>query len=351
MYFHLPDDETLYSALLASDPAYDGRALVGVTSTGIFCRLTCPARKPKRQNCRFFKTATACLEAGFRPCRRCHPMAAGGAGPQVRRLLALLEEDPEKRWSEADLTAMNYEVSTLRRAFKRLFGMTFLELARQRRLGMGLKALAGGARVIDAQLQAGFSSPAAFREAFTRLMGVAPGRLDPDARIKADWIDTELGAMLALADKNTLHLLEFADRAALPRALKRLAARQGALGLGCTPPIAQLRRELESYFSGTSATFSVPLAQSGTSFQHMVWDALCRIPAGITASYSEVARIIGQPTASRAVARANGANQIAILVPCHRVIGADGSLTGYGGGLWRKERLLEMERHFGDKGE
>jgi len=351
MLFALPSPDTLYAALCARDPAYDGRVFVGVTSTGIFCRLTCPARNPKRENCVFHETAAECLDAGFRPCQRCHPMAAGGAGPEMRKLLGAMQADPARIWREADLAGMGLDPSTMRRAFRRVFGMTFLELARLRRLGLGFKAMARGGSVIDAQLSAGYDSPSAFRAAFHKLVGMAPGAMATQPRLLADWLDTALGPMIAVADSRALHLLEFADRKALPAELGRLAkAAKGSFGLGSTPPIRQVTAELQSYFAGQSGEFSTPIHLSGTPFQRAVWRALRKIKVGQTWSYSELARAIGRPGAVRAVGAANGANQIAILLPCHRVIGANGALTGYGGGLWRKEKLLELERRLAAKG-
>jgi len=207
--------------------------------------------------------------------------------------------------------------------------------------------LAGGGKVIEAQLDAGFSSPSAFRTAFARLMGQAPNSFQADAVVKADYVDTPLGAMIALGDRTHLHLLEFADRKALPTELRRMhQLLKGRIGFGRQPPMDLLEAELEGYFTGRRARFSVPLAFHGSDFTKAVWHALVAIPAGETRSYSEIARQIGRPSAIRAVARANGANQIALLVPCHRVIGADGSLTGYGGGLWRKQKLIEIERQY-----
>ena len=274
-------------------------------------------------------------------------MAAGGAGPDIRRILAALEAAPDRRWQEGDLIAMGFEPSTIRRTFQRLFGMTFLDLARLRRLGAGVQALADGESVINAQLQAGYTSPAAFRAAFARQIGVAPGKFRRDAALRVDWIETEIGAMVAVADATSLHLLEFADRAALPREMQRLfQAADGAIGFGTTPVMDRLRHDLGRYFSGDTADFLTPLSLVGTPFQRRVWQALRQIPAGETRSYGDLARAINHPTAVRAVARANGANTIAILVPCHRVIGANGALTGYGGGLWRKEKLITLERQF-----
>ncbi|MBC7279907.1 trifunctional transcriptional activator/DNA repair protein Ada/methylated-DNA--[protein]-cysteine S-methyltransferase [Hoeflea sp.] len=348
MLFDLPDTATLYDALLARDPSYDGRAYVCVSSTGIFCRLTCPARKPKPENCSFYATVGECIQAGYRACKRCHPMApAAEAEPAIKVLLAALSERKGHRWSEPDIARMGLDPSTVRRAFNRHFGMTFLEMARLERLRNGHVALAGGGKVIEAQLDAGFSSPGAFRTAFARLMGQAPNSFLADAAVKADYIDTPLGAMIALADRTHLHLLEFADRKALPAELRRMhQIFKGRIGIGRQPPMDLLESELEAYFAGRDARFSVPLAFHGSDFTRTVWHALVDIPAGETRSYSAIARQIGRPSAIRAVARANGANQIALLVPCHRVIGADGSLTGYGGGLWRKQKLIEIERQY-----
>lgn len=344
MLFALPDDSTLYDALLARSPDWHGRAFVGVTSTRIFCRLDCPATKPKRENCRFYDSPTACLEAGLRPCKRCHPM---GDDPLVAALMQALAEDPTRRWSEADLARAGHDPSTVRRAFKRATGTTFLAIARSMRLAAGGATLARGEKVIDAQVDAGFESPSAFRAAFARLMGTAPGRFDKSPLLAADWVPTPLGPMVAVADSHHLHLLEFPDRKALPRELGRLKqAARGALGLGRRGPHDQIARELEDYFAGRSARFDTPLAPLGTPFQRTVWAALREIPAGETRSYAALAAAIGRPDATRAAAAANGANPIAIAQPCHRVIGADGQLTGYGGGLWRKSRLIETERRY-----
>jgi AraC family transcriptional regulator of adaptative response/methylated-DNA-[protein]-cysteine methyltransferase len=334
MMFDLPDPATCYDAFFDRTPEARartaGRLWVGVTSTGIFCRPGCPARQPKAENCRWFDSVQACVEAGFRACKRCRPLEPEGADPLVARLTRALEDNPARRWSEADVAALGIDPSTARRAFRRALGMTFLDLARMRRLQAGFGQLKQGARVIDAQLEAGFDSGSGFRAAFARLLGTAPETLQKasaTALLLADWIDTPLGPMIAVADESSLHLLEFADRPALPRELARLRdGVKGRLGLGRTAPMDQAEAEMTRYLAGEDACFATP--------------------AGRTVSYSDLARIIGRPDATRAVARANGANQIAVMIPCHRVIGADGSLTGYGGGLWRKQRLIELERGY-----
>lgn len=347
MLFDLPSDDTLYQALLDRDARFDGQAYVAVTSTGIFCRLTCPARKPHRENCQFYQTVPACIEAGFRACKRCHPLGtAADNEPAVKALLAALDACPDYRWREADLTRLGFDPSTVRRAFKRNFGMTFLEMARQRRLAAGFTTLQSG-KVITAQHDSGFESASAFRRAFAKLMGQAPAAFQQDAMLRAGHISTPLGAMIAVCDKNMLHLLEFADRKALPKELQKLRIQcKGNIGFGRFDLTDQVEAGLGRYFDGVSGQFDIPLALHGTPFTQEVWRALQTIPAGQTRSYHQIAETIGKPDATRAVARANGANQIALIIPCHRVIGADGSLTGYGGGLWRKQRLIDIERQY-----
>lgn len=346
MLLSLPSPDTLYAALLARDPAYDGHAFVGVTTTGIFCRLTCPARKPKFENTQFFGSVPACLDAGFRPCLRCRPLdRVREREPLVATLMERLDQSPDRIWSDRDLMAMSLDPSTVRRAFKRHFGMTFLDLARLRRTGCGLDRLADGNTVIDAQIEAGFDSGSGFRDAVARLIGDCPAALKGREFLHADWIETPIGPMLAIGDQHALHLLEFFDRKALSAELIRLrTTTRSSITFGRSPPIDCVATELQAYFDGQPTQFTTPLAFHGSSFTRKVWDVLQAIPLGATQSYGQVASAMGRPAAVRAVARANGANQIAIVVPCHRVIGSDGTLTGYGGKLWRKRWLIEHER-------
>lgn len=342
------DPEECYTALVERDAAYEGRVYVGVKSTGIFCRMTCPARKPKQENCIFYASISECLAADFRPCKRCYPLRPAAEGdPSVGPLLKALEAEPGRRWREGDIAAMGVDPSTARRAFKRHFGMTFLELARMTRLRHGFEKLGAGGSVIEAQLEAGFESASGFRAAFAKLLGVAPASLKSEGLLLADWINTPLGDMIAISDQHHLHLLEFVDRKGLPAELKKLVeSSKGDIGIGRYGPTDQIREELAAYFDGRSADFKTPLTLAGTPFTKSVWEALRRIPAGETRSYADLAISIDNPAAVRAVARANGANQLAIIVPCHRVIGKDGSMTGYAGGLWRKQKLIELERQY-----
>ncbi len=345
MPFELPNDDALYQALLVRDCAYEGRAYVAVTTTRVFCRLTCPARKPKRNNCLFFRTVAACMEAGFRPCKRCRPLiSAAEVDPLVRTLIEAMENNPTQRWSEQRIIAMGLEPSTVRRVFKRHFDITFLEMARLRRVRHAVSSLTRGASVIEAQFAAGFESASGFRDALARVLGRSPSEVSQGAGLNADWLETPLGAMLAVTDRHALYLLEFFDRKQLPKALRRLQAKKGAIGIGRYAVTDQVATELRDYFAGAQMSFKTPVAQLGSDFTRVVWTALGDIPLGQTRNYSEIAQAVGRPAASRAVARANAANPIAVMVPCHRVIGADGSLTGYGGGRWRKQWLIDHER-------
>lgn len=348
MLFTSNSPETLYAAMLAKDAAYDGHAFVCVTSTGIFCRFVCPARKPKFENTRFFESIAECLSAGFRPCLRCKPMATlKSRDPLTATLLDHLEREPERIWSEDDIVRLGFDPSTVRRSFKRSIGMTFLDLARLRRTGRGLERLAAEDAVIEAQLEAGFDSASGFRDAVARLIGETPAALKGRDLLKADWLETPIGPMLAVADDTRLHLLEFFDRKALPAELTRLRTRtRAAIAFGRNAVISAIEAELAGYFAGSLRAFQTKLAYDATGFTRIVWDALLNIPYGTTCAYADLAATINHPTAFRAVARANGANQLSIVIPCHRVIGLDGSLTGYGGGLWRKRWLLEHERKF-----
>lgn len=291
------------------------------------------------------------MSSGFRPCKRCNPLAPEAqADKNIQLLLTQLDTDPTRRWSETEIKRLGLDPGTVRRSFKRQYGITFLEMARHARMRASTGELLNGGRVIDAQVTAGYSSASAFRRAFASLLGMTPAQFSDQAPLKADWLDTPLGPMISIADQEKLHLLEFTDRKALPRELKELCKvyrhLSAPIGFGSTKITDRLNKELDRYFSVQCAEFTIPLAMHSTPFTHTVWDALQRIPAGQTRSYSEVARAVGKPAAVRAVARANGANPIAIIVPCHRVIGADGSLTGYGGGLWRKQKLLELEQQY-----
>lgn len=333
---------------MARDAGYEGLFFAGIKTTGIYCRPTCSARKPKAENCEFFSDQAAARAAGYRPCLRCQPDALPGASALIETLVAAIEQQPQKRWREEDLTALGWDASTVRRQFKKRFGMTFLAYARQHRLGLAHQDIQHGKPVIEAQLDAGFESASGFRDAFNRLFNTAPAK-GQRALLYASLLDTPLGPMLAIADDKALHLLEFTDRKGLETELKKLQTKTRCTLIQTTTiqstsaPLQQLKKELADYFAGTLKQFTVPLHLHGTDFQQAVWQQLLTIPYGETRSYAAQAKLLNKPQAVRAVARANGCNQLAVIIPCHRVVGSDGKLTGYSGGLARKEWLLEHE--------
>lgn len=335
-----------YRALIDKKREYEGVFFVGVKTTGVFCRPTCPARKPKFEHCEFFETAQQALLASFRPCKRCRPLShPNQVSKLIQTLVEAVEENPEKRWKDKDFQALSVDASTARRQFKKRFGMTFVEYARARRMGLAMKQIRSGKAVIDAQLSTGYESSSGFRDAFSRIMGAAPTKLGQVNILKASWLDTPLGPMIAIADEKDLYLLEFVDRRGLEREVERLRKKiKSAIIPGHTLPINSIEKELQHYFEGTLAEFKTPLFFLGSPFQKRVWQELKKIPSGNTRSYLEIAVAIGKPKAYRAVAQANGANQFAIIIPCHRVINSNGELGGYGGGLSRKKWLLNHEK-------
>ncbi len=348
----LPDRDEMMRATMDRDSSYDGIFYVGVKSTGIFCRPSCGARKPLPRNIRFHATVRDCLLDGFRPCRRCRPLVADGEAPEwLDALLDLVERSSSGRTTDEDLRGLGINPHRVRRYFRKHFGMTFQAYHRARRMGLALEQLRRGEDTLTVGLRHGFESASGFRDAFERTFGTTPGRSDGVKCIKTTRIESPVGPLVAGATARGVCLLEFADRPALRRQVATLRQRlTAALVPGSNPHLDRLAIELEAYFSGSGARFSVPLVAPGTAFQETVWRALRTIPMGETRSYEWLAREIGRPGAQRAVGRANGENRIAILIPCHRVVRRDGKLCGYGGGLWRKQFLLDLERANSQRG-
>ena len=342
----LPSTDEMYRALVERDHAFEGLFFACVRTTGIFCRPTCGARKPRPENVEYTATAQEALHRGYRPCRVCDPLGAGAGDPAwLPPLVAELTRTPAQRLQDVDLRARGLDPVQVRRTFKRRFGMTFQAYQRACRLGTAMRALHDGASTLDAGLEAGFESDSGFREAFLRVFGDTPGRGREREVLAAGWIETPLGPMIAIGGDEGLELLEFVDRRALETELDALRRRVGrAIVPGEHPVLTAARAQLGEYFAGSRRTFDLPLRQRGSAFQLSVWGALCEIPYGETRSYAEMAARVGSPGAVRAVGTTNGRNQIAIVVPCHRVIRSDGSLCGYGGGRWRKQWLLDHER-------
>jgi AraC family transcriptional regulator, regulatory protein of adaptative response / methylated-DNA-[protein]-cysteine methyltransferase len=345
--YALPPIEELKRAFLTGDRAYEGIFFVAVKTTRIFCRPGCPARKPHLKNVEFFATRSDALHAGYRPCLRCKPMSTLLQTSTIADTLkAMVERDPLTRVREHDLVEMGINPSTARRQFQRAFGMTFHAYQRARRMGTALATVRKGTTVLDTQLDHGFQSASGFRDAFRLVFGTPPSKSAGVHCLFAQWIDSPLGPILAVADDRGLHLVDWIDRRGLERAIVQLRKREKAVIVpGAHPVLTQISAELDQYFDGRRTRFDTLLASWGTPFQNRVWQALSEIPLGETRTYAGLAQQLQMPTAVRAVARANGDNFRGIVIPCHRVIGSNGDLTGYGGGLPRKQWLLDHEKN------
>jgi AraC family transcriptional regulator of adaptative response/methylated-DNA-[protein]-cysteine methyltransferase len=340
----LPPRAEMERAFLGRDASYDGLFFTGVRTTGIFCRPSCPARKPLAANVEFFGTPAEAMRAGYRACKRCQPLATGGMPGWVSPVLDALDAAPDRRLGSEQIRALGVEPARLRRYFQRQFGMTFQAYWRAQRMGRALERLQRGEQLDEVVFDTGYESHSGFREAFGRVAGRPPGEARHLTQVHFTRLETPIGPMVAAATGEAVCLLEFADRPMLPTQLESVRRRfQAVLTPGGTALLSQLDQELRAYFAGELREFSVPLLLPGTPFQERVWRALLEVPYGVTCSYEDLAQRIGAPGAQRAVGHANGMNRIAIVIPCHRVVGQSGQLTGYGGGLWRKRLLLHLE--------
>ncbi len=338
-------EDTMYEALLNRDTQFEGQFIVGVKTTGIFCRPSCRARKPKRENVVFYEDSKAALADGYRPCKICRPMEElDSTPPEITELLRELEAQPEQKITAWQLRQRGIDPSRLRRWFKRHHGMTFVAYQRMLRINLAFRNIRKGDKVIEAAYDSGFHSLSGFQSAFQQATRFKPSESHQQNCLSLTRLTTPLGPMFAVASDQGLCLLEFTDRRMLETEFKDLERRLKAPILpGPHPLFETLETQLKAYFAGERQGFDLPLHTPGTDFQQQVWQELQRIPYGNTRSYAEQAKRIGNPKAVRAVARANGCNRIAIIIPCHRVIGSNGQLTGYAGGLHRKQWLLEHE--------
>jgi AraC family transcriptional regulator of adaptative response/methylated-DNA-[protein]-cysteine methyltransferase len=338
-------DDVMYKALVDKDISYEGLFVTGVKTTGIFCRTTCTARKPLKENVEFFATAKEAMLHGYRPCKVCSPLEnIGSTPPQIQKLLAELNENPSLKLKDADVVSRGIEPSTLRRWFKKNHGITFQAYQRMQRINTAFTKIQEGETVTNAAFDTGYESLSGFSDSFTSLIGTAPSKSKDKEIIRMTRLETPLGPMFACATEEGICLLEFVDRRMLETELKTLSKQFNAIVLqGHSKYFEPLKKQLDEYFEGKRKEFDIPLVLKGTEFQKEVWKELMRIPYGSTRSYKQQSIALNNLKAIRAVASANGMNHIAIIIPCHRVIGEDSSMTGYGGGIWRKKRLLDIE--------
>ncbi len=340
-----PEREIFYKAFIERDSSFEGVFIVGVKTTGIFCRPTCPA-KPKLENIEFFPSAKEAMQSGYRACKVCKPLEKSGNPPSnISRLLKYMEDNPAIKIKDADLKNLGLEPSQVRRWFLKNHKLTFHAYQRMHRVNNAFQRFQSGRSVTDVAYESGYDSLSGFAGMFKNIIGASPLHSKNKRIINITRIETDLGTMIAGATDKGICMLEFADCKTLETELSRLTdSLKAPLVQGDNVFFDALRRQLEQYFKGELQTFDIPLDLSGTEFQKQAWLGLLQIPYGSTTTYAKQAERLGKPSAVRAVANANGKNMISIVLPCHRVIGTDGTPVGYGGGIWRKKKLLELEK-------
>ncbi len=354
------DAQACYAAMLSRDPATDGRFFTCVKTTGIFCRNVCPARPPHLKNCVFVATAAQAAAAGFRACKRCRPESAPaspawiGSASSVSRALKLIQDGALDAENEGRGEVLGDKLGLgerqVRRLFKRHLGATPVAVAQAKRLAAAATLIdEGRLKMSEVALAAGFGSVRRFNEVFAAVHGETPAaRRRRSAQgtvmhLTLSIYPAPVGDLLVVSDADgALRALDFADYEARMRTL--LGRHYGAFELGNGPLPSAIADALDAYFGGDlHALDALTVRTGGSDFQRGVWAALRAIPAGTTTGYGALAAKLGKPGAARAVGLANGSNPIGIVVPCHRVIGASGALTGYAGGVERKRWLLEHE--------
>lgn len=340
------NDNQKYQALVDKDISYEGTFIAAIKTTGIFCRPTCTARKPKKENVEFFQNTKEAILKGYRPCKVCNPLENLSETPDyIKKLLCEINSNPAKKFKDWDLTQRGVEPSKIRRWFLKNHGITFHSYQRMNRINSAFQKIQNGESVTSVAIDSGFESLSGFTDSFKSIFGVSPSNSKEKRVINITRLETPLGTMFAGAVEEGVCLFEFSDRKMLETELKTLAKKLNANILHSdNKHFDNLKKEVEEYFEGKRKIFTLPLITIGTPFQQAVWKELQNIPYGATRSYKEQATAINLPSAVRAVANANGMNKISIIIPCHRVIGADGTLTGYGGGLSRKKWLLDLEK-------
>lgn len=339
-------NETMYRASLDKNPDFEGVYWMAVKTTGIFCRPTCTARKPKAENVEFFSATKDALENGYRPCKICKPLEnLDATPPEIKQLIKEISENPNHKIKDADLLERKLNPTKIRRWFLKNHNVSFHEFQRQLFLNEAYKKIQDGENILETAYNAGFESLSGFNDGFKKLFGNSPKNLDGQHIINIKRLETPIGIMFGGATKEGICMLEFGDRKNLEDTFQFLAnTLEVKIVIGENAHLKLLEEELSKYFDGKLKQFSVPLSPVGTEFQKSVWKILEKIPFGEIWSYKKQAEALGDIKKVRAVANANGLNKISIVIPCHRVIGSNGKLTGYGGGVWRKQKLLQLEK-------
>ncbi len=341
----LPDEETLYRALVERDSTLEGVFYFGVKTTGIFCRPTCSARKPLKKNVEYFDSISAAMHSGYRPCKVCSPLAKSSEIPDwLNQLFRDIHDNPGDSYKDDDLQARGIDATRVRRWFQKTHGMTFHAYVKALRINRAFEKMKHRQDVTKTAMDSGYESLSGFHTAFRNVTGLSPSQSKNRALVTLSQLATPLGPMYAGVSDQGLCFLEFIDRKMIDAQIEQLQKTMKArFVIGKDDLLDLLEQQISEYFHGERRDFDVPLDIRGTDFQKQAWDALLQIPYGETRSYQQQADRIGKPKAVRAIASANAKNHIAIVIPCHRVIAKDGGLAGFGGGIWRKKFLLDLE--------
>jgi AraC family transcriptional regulator of adaptative response/methylated-DNA-[protein]-cysteine methyltransferase len=335
------DDDQAWAAFERRDRRWDGKVIGAVTTTGIYCKPSCPARRPKREHVLFFADGDGARAAGFRACLRCKPDEVGRDREAVARAVSLIERAEEPPRLDALAAAVGYAPHHFQRLFTREMGVSPAAYARGLRAGRAQSNLHKDKTVTEAIYDSGYAAPSRFYADARGRMGMTPSAWRDGGRgetIRYALLDTPLGRMLVAATAKGICRLTFdEDVSALRRRFPNAAI------LKADSAMASLISGVLQAIETPTAAHDLPIDVAGTAFQEAVWRELRKIPTGETRSYADIAAAIGDPKATRAVGTANGSNPIAVLVPCHRVIRSDGTLGGYAGGLDRKRKLLAAE--------
>ncbi len=342
----LIDDAEKWRAVLARNANMDGLFVVGVRTTRIYCKPSCPSKHPFRENVQFFPGPDEAEKAGFRACMRCHPRAQSSYSELVTRVTEFVSRNLDGKLTleslsrEAGLSPFHFQ-----RVFKKALGISPRQYVEARRLERVKRSLSSGKTVTDSVYAAGFTSTSRLYEKGPTKLGVHPGtfrRGGEGLRIQFTIVDSSIGCLLLGAtDKGICAVCIGGSDDAVEAALREdyYAANLARNDVG----MKNWAERFLGYFEGQRFPAGLPIDVAGTAFQWKVWKALQAIPYGSTVSYSAIAEAIGQPKAARAVARACATNHVAIVIPCHRVIGRDGELHGYRWGNNRKRSLLDLE--------
>ena len=332
--------EIWWNAVMENDSTFDGKFFYAVESTGIYCKPSCPSKAPKRENVRFFATKEEAEAAGFRPCKRCRP--------------DLLEYDPaleiakdiaasiHQRFHDESFAGFTFPLGISKKhgseVFKKVYGKTMAQYTKEVRIQKACELLQEGMSIVETASAVGYENLSGFYTQFKKVKAMTPSKYRErySKHMSRGVVETPIGKLNIVCSKEAVLHVKMAEKEEEPF--------EALISNGSDGIYLSCKEELEEYFAGKRTTFDLPLAPEGTDFQKKVWQKLCDIPYGETRNYKELATMAGNPKASRAVGMANHENPIMIIIPCHRVIGKDGTLVGYAGGLSVKEYLLDLEK-------